>query len=152
VNKAVEKLRMSAAVRLSRSFWDDARNGTTAEKLDFLFMQLPLMAAWCRISTLELPTCGVRGMDWGNAKLYHDFMGGISMFSRNYELFEEVSALCTRCTDLKNNKPSDMSRRSILNSNYLANVFGPQHGELQTMNECRNQSVKCVMKLHISFL
>ena len=70
------------------------------------------------------------------------------MFSRNCELFEEVSALCTRCTDLKNNKPSDMSRRSILNSNYLAYVFGPQHGELQTMNECRNQSVKCVMKLH----
>ena len=70
------------------------------------------------------------------------------MFSRNCELFEEVSALCTRCTDLKNNKPSDMSRRSILNSNDLAYVFGPHHGELKTMNECRNQSVKCVIQLH----
>ena len=52
VNKAVEKLHMPAVVRLSRSFWDDARNGTTAEKLDFLLMQLPLMAAWHSAGTV----------------------------------------------------------------------------------------------------
>ena len=54
---------LPAVVRLSRSFWDDARNGTDAEKLQFVMRQLPLITAWCRISTLELPCCGMKGQD-----------------------------------------------------------------------------------------
>ncbi len=33
VQEVVDKMRLPVVVRLSRSFWDDARNGTTAEKL-----------------------------------------------------------------------------------------------------------------------
>ena len=46
VNKAVEKLHMPAVVRLSRSFWDDARNGTADEKLKFVMRQLALLTGW----------------------------------------------------------------------------------------------------------
>jgi hypothetical protein len=54
---------LPAVVRLSRSFWVDARNGTDAEKLQFVMRQLPLITAWCRIRTLELPRCGMTGQD-----------------------------------------------------------------------------------------
>jgi Ran GTPase-activating protein (RanGAP) involved in mRNA processing and transport len=57
VKEVVDKMRLPAVVRLSRSFWDDARNGTDAEKLQSVMRQLPLMTAWCRISTLALPRC-----------------------------------------------------------------------------------------------
>ena len=77
----------------------------------------------------------------GHAKQYHDFMGATNCLKRLVPFF-------TRCTDLMNNIPSEMSRRSILNQTYLAYVFGPQQGELKTMTECINQSVKCVMHLH----
>ncbi len=43
---------------------------------------------------------------------------------------------------------SDKSRQSILNMNYLTYVFGPQHGDLKTLKEHRNQSVKCVLHLY----
>ncbi len=33
VKEVVDKMRLPAVVRLSRSFWDDSRNGTDAEKL-----------------------------------------------------------------------------------------------------------------------
>ena len=47
------------------SFWTDARNDTDAEKLQFVLdeapcRQLTFMTAWCRISTLELPTCDMK--------------------------------------------------------------------------------------------
>jgi hypothetical protein len=45
VKEVVDKMRLPAVVRLSRSFWDDARNGTAAEKLLFVIRQLPLMTA-----------------------------------------------------------------------------------------------------------
>ncbi len=44
VKEVVDKL--PAVVRLSRSFWNDARNGTAAEKLLLVLRQLPLRTAW----------------------------------------------------------------------------------------------------------
>ena len=35
VKEVVDKMRLTAVVRVSRSFWDDARNCTAAEKLQF---------------------------------------------------------------------------------------------------------------------
>ena len=40
VKEAVDKMRLPAVVRLSRSFWDDARNGTREAKLEFIMRQL----------------------------------------------------------------------------------------------------------------
>jgi hypothetical protein len=51
---------------LCRSFWDDAHNGTAADKLQFMMRQLPLMTAWCRITTLELPRRNMKGQDAEN--------------------------------------------------------------------------------------
>jgi hypothetical protein len=45
VKEVVDKMRMPAVVRLSRSFWDDARNGTAAKKPKFVMRQLTLMTA-----------------------------------------------------------------------------------------------------------
>jgi hypothetical protein len=63
VKEAVDKMRLSAVVRLSRSFWDDGRNGTAAEKLQFVFKQLATLTTQCRITTLELPKCDMKGQD-----------------------------------------------------------------------------------------
>jgi Ran GTPase-activating protein (RanGAP) involved in mRNA processing and transport len=57
--EVVDKVRLPAAVRLSRSFWDDARNGTAAEKLHFVFRQLTALTAESRITTFELPSCAM---------------------------------------------------------------------------------------------
>ncbi len=59
VEEVVDKMCLPAIVRLSRSFRDDARDGTAAEKLQFVIRQLQFMTAWCRIITLELPSCGI---------------------------------------------------------------------------------------------
>jgi hypothetical protein len=45
VKEAVDKMRLPAVVRLSRSFWDDTRNGTGAEKVQFVIRQLTLITA-----------------------------------------------------------------------------------------------------------
>jgi 2,4-dienoyl-CoA reductase-like NADH-dependent reductase (Old Yellow Enzyme family) len=58
VKEVVDKMRLPVLVRLSRSFWDDTRNGTDAEKLQIMMRQLPLM-----ISTLELSECDMKGQD-----------------------------------------------------------------------------------------
>jgi Ran GTPase-activating protein (RanGAP) involved in mRNA processing and transport len=63
VKEVVDKMRLPAVVRLSRSFWDDARNGTNAEKRQFMMRQLAAMTGWCRISTLELPRCEMTGQE-----------------------------------------------------------------------------------------
>ena len=57
VKEAVDKMRLPAVVRLSRRFWDDARNGTGEEKRQVVLRQLAAMTGWCRISTLELDLC-----------------------------------------------------------------------------------------------
>jgi hypothetical protein len=43
VKEVVDKMRRPAVVRFGRSFWDDIRNGTGAEKVQFLIRQLTLM-------------------------------------------------------------------------------------------------------------
>jgi hypothetical protein len=45
VKEVVDKMRLPAVVRLSRSFWDDARNGTEKEKRQFVLRQLTFMTA-----------------------------------------------------------------------------------------------------------
>ncbi len=55
VKEIVDTMRMPVVVHLSRSFWGDSRNVTSAEKLQIVMRQLPLMTSWCRMSTLELP-------------------------------------------------------------------------------------------------
>jgi hypothetical protein len=72
VKEVVDKMRLPAVVRLSRSFWDDIRNGTQEAKLQFVLRQLAAMTAcasvmmWHIITlaamtgvivTLELPGC-----------------------------------------------------------------------------------------------
>jgi hypothetical protein len=59
----VDKLRLPAAICLSSSFWKDARNGTAAEKLQFVMRQLTTLSTWCLITTLELPSCNIEGQD-----------------------------------------------------------------------------------------
>ena len=63
VEEVVDKMCLPAVVRLSRSFWDDTRNGTIAEKRQFVMKQLTVATARCRITTLELPRCGMQGKD-----------------------------------------------------------------------------------------
>jgi Ran GTPase-activating protein (RanGAP) involved in mRNA processing and transport len=63
VREVVDKMRLPAVVRLRWSFWDDARNGTAAEKLQVVMRQLAALTAQCRISTLELPRCEMKGQD-----------------------------------------------------------------------------------------
>jgi Ran GTPase-activating protein (RanGAP) involved in mRNA processing and transport len=59
----VDKLRLPAVIRLSSSFWKDTRNGTAAEKLQFVMRQLTTLSTWCLITTLELPSCNIEGQD-----------------------------------------------------------------------------------------
>jgi hypothetical protein len=54
-------MRLPAVVGLSRSFWDDARNGMEREKRQFVPRQLTGMSARCRIITLELLGCAISG-------------------------------------------------------------------------------------------
>jgi hypothetical protein len=63
VKEVVDKMRLPAVVRLSRSFWDDARNGTKDAKLEFVWRQLAAMTARCLITTLALPECEMKGPD-----------------------------------------------------------------------------------------
>ena len=43
VKEVVDKMRLPAVVRLSRSFWNDARNSTGEAKLEFVLRQLAAM-------------------------------------------------------------------------------------------------------------
>jgi len=45
VKEVVDKMRLPAVVRLSRSFWYDPRNGTEKEKRQFVLRQLTVMTA-----------------------------------------------------------------------------------------------------------
>ena len=63
VKEVVDKMRLPAVVRLSRSFWVDARNGTKRAKLQFVLRQLAAMTGWCLITTLALPECEIKGPD-----------------------------------------------------------------------------------------
>ena len=71
VKEVVDKMRLPAIVRLSRSFWDDARNGTEEAKLQFVMRQLLAMTARCLITTLELLHGGARvfGASFGQPEM-----------------------------------------------------------------------------------
>jgi hypothetical protein len=62
VKEVVDKIRLPAVVRLSRSFWDDTRNDTTDEKLQFVMTQIVVLTARC-ITTLALPECEMNAQD-----------------------------------------------------------------------------------------
>jgi hypothetical protein len=63
VKEAVDKMRLPAVVRLSRSFWYDARNGTNRAKLEFVLRELAAMTRRCHITSLELPEWDMGGQD-----------------------------------------------------------------------------------------
>jgi hypothetical protein len=63
VKEVVDKMRLPAVVRLSRSFWYDGRNGTGEAKRQFFLRQLAAMTARWHIITLELSQCGMEGQD-----------------------------------------------------------------------------------------
>jgi hypothetical protein len=65
VKEVVDKIRLPAVVRLRESFWEeeDARSGTGEAQLQFVLRQLVVMTGWCRITTLELPCCDMKGQD-----------------------------------------------------------------------------------------
>jgi hypothetical protein len=63
IKEVVDNMRLPAVVRLRRSFWVDARNGTDKEKRQFVLRQLTLMTSWCRITTLQLPRFDMQGQD-----------------------------------------------------------------------------------------
>ncbi len=63
VQEVVDKMRLPVVVRLNRSFRDDTRNVTTAEKLQFVMTQLVVFTARCRITTLALPECEMNSQD-----------------------------------------------------------------------------------------
>jgi hypothetical protein len=81
VREAVDKIRPPAVVCLSKSFWNGTaavklqfvvrklilRKGTAAEKLKFVVRKLALMTVWCRITTLDLRSCEMKGH--GSARL-----------------------------------------------------------------------------------
>jgi hypothetical protein len=50
VKEAVDKMCPPSVVRWNRSLWDDARNGTTETKLEFVWRQLAAMKAGCTSS------------------------------------------------------------------------------------------------------
>ncbi len=52
-------MHLPTVVRLSRSFWDDTRNGTEKEKRQFVLRQLT--AIRCSDTTLELRNCAITG-------------------------------------------------------------------------------------------
>ena len=72
VKEVVDKMRLPAVVRLSRTFWDDAHNSIRTfwddghnimAKRQLILRQLAALTARCRITTLELPRCGMEGQD-----------------------------------------------------------------------------------------
>jgi hypothetical protein len=93
VKEVVDKMRLPAVVCLSRSFWADTRNGTAAEKLQSMMRQLPLMTAWCRISTLELPRCDMTGQD-------AESLAGVLWNDIKAAGAESLSGVLAQCTAL----------------------------------------------------
>ena len=63
VKEVVDKMHLPTIVRLRRSFWCDTRNGTEKAKIQFVLRQLAASTARCRITTLELPGCEMKGQD-----------------------------------------------------------------------------------------
>jgi hypothetical protein len=104
VSEVLDKIRLPAVVRLIRNFWDDSHNGTAAEKLKFVLRHLAALAALCRISTLELPRCEMKGQDTERlarvlvqcpALAHLDLSGNFNFVSSGAESFARVLTQCT---------------------------------------------------------
>ena len=63
MKEQVNKMRLSAVVRLSMKFQMDDRDDRVDEKLEIVMRHLTLMTTWCLISTLELPWCDMNGQE-----------------------------------------------------------------------------------------
>jgi hypothetical protein len=109
VKEEVDKMRLPAVVRLSRSFWDDARNGTEKEKRQFVLRQLTGMSARCRITTLDLRRCAITGphAEWlaGGVlaqcpALVHLDLSGNKIDDAGTESFAGVLGQCTALAHL----------------------------------------------------
>ena len=59
VKEVVDRVCPPAVVRLKRSFWNNASNGTVDEKLKRILAPLAAMPARCRITKLQLPHCEI---------------------------------------------------------------------------------------------
>ena len=109
VKEVVDKMRLPAVVRLSRSFWDDARNGTDKAKLEFVLRQLAAMTCWCRITTLELTRCEMKRQDTERlagllaqcpALTHLDLSGNYGFGAAGAESLAGVLGQCTALTHL----------------------------------------------------
>jgi hypothetical protein len=60
VKEVVDKMRLPAVVRLSRSFWDDTHNGTEKQKRQFVLRQLAAMTARSHHHTRTAQLCNYR--------------------------------------------------------------------------------------------
>ncbi len=144
VKKLVDKMRLPAVVRLSRSFWvwGDVRNRTAAEKLQSVMRQLPLMTAWCRISTLELPECDMQRQDIERLAgvlaqcpaLVHLDLSDNSDFEAGAAGLAGVLGQCRELVHL------NLSRNKIVagGAESLAGVL-PQCAALAHLNLCNNE-------------
>jgi hypothetical protein len=142
VKEVVDKIRLPAVVRLSRSFWDDARNGMQKAKLEFVLRQLAAMTARCRISTLELPRCDMKGRDAEMLAgvlaqcpaLAHLDLSGNSDFRAAGA--ERLAGVLGQCQELVHLNPS----RNIIGAGGAARLAGvlPQCAALAHLDLSRN--------------
>ncbi len=63
VKEAVDKLRPPAVVRLNRTFYNDASHGTATQRLHHVLVRLSRLPARCRIASLDMNGCVIRGKD-----------------------------------------------------------------------------------------
>jgi len=59
VKEVVDRVRPPAVVRLKKSFWNNASNGTVDQKLKRILAPLAAMTARCRITKLQLDRCEI---------------------------------------------------------------------------------------------
>ena len=102
VKEVVDKMCLPAVVRLSKSFSDDARNGTATAKRQFVLSQLEVMTVSCLITTLELSECKMKGQDAerleGNPALTHLDLSGNSYFGTSGS--ERLAGVLGQCREL----------------------------------------------------
>lgn len=63
--QAVDKLRVPTFVKLRRSFWDDVRDSTAAERLQHILTHLEEIISLFQITELDLQACNLNGQDDG---------------------------------------------------------------------------------------
>jgi hypothetical protein len=104
-------MRLPAVVRLSRSFWDDARDGTAAEKRQFVMRQLTVATDRCRIthSSCRAVVCKEkiqRGLQkcWCSAQRWRTFISAAITLAlsrkEGFELRGVVKPLALFCRHL----------------------------------------------------